>query len=240
MATEEVELAGHIIDSLLLPKVLDLVVEAGVDYRIEAVEVGRTNLDPSRVVLHLTHDDEATIDALCERIAVHGASRVGNDDAEVVVADLDGVLPAGFHSTTNLATEVRIDGHWVPVANPEMDCGLVVTLERDDGRPVVRTVPMHRVQAGDRIVVGHDGVRVHAPERDRHLRSFEFMNSEVSSEKPKALLVAHGYAFPRTHNLAALHDLCMQAELPVRMEANQLERLNAYAVQVLILVITPR
>ena len=29
MATEEVELAGHIIDSLLLPKVLDLVVEAG-------------------------------------------------------------------------------------------------------------------------------------------------------------------------------------------------------------------
>ena len=191
MATEEVELAGHIIDSLLLPKVLDLVVEAGVDYEIEAVEVGRTNLDPSRVVLHLTHDDEAVIDALCERIAVHGASRVSEGDAEVVVADLAGVLPVGFHSTTNLATDVRIDGHWVTVTNPEMDCGLVITDEVDDqGRPVVRTVPMHRVELGDRIVVGHAGVRVHAPERDRHLRAFEFMNSEVSSEKPKALLVA--------------------------------------------------
>lgn len=191
MATETVELTGHIIDSLLLPKVLDLVVEAGVDYRIETVEVGRTNLDPSRVVLHLTHADEAQIDALCERIAVHGASRVSDRDAELVAADRAGVLPAGFHSTTNLATDVRVGGRWVPVANPEMDCGLVVTDERDEeGRPVVRTIPMHRVQAGDSIVVGHEGVRVHAPERDRSLRSFEFMNSEVSSEKPKALLVA--------------------------------------------------
>ena len=36
------------------------------------------------------------------------------------------MLPAGFYSTTNLPSEVRLDGHWVPVANPEMDCGLVV------------------------------------------------------------------------------------------------------------------
>lgn len=191
MATEEVELAGHIIDSLLLPKVLDLLVDAGVDYRIDDVEIGRTNLDPSRVRLHLRHDDEDHLAAVCERIAVHGASRLGDHDAELVAADQDGVLPAGFHATTNLATEVRIDGRWVPVANPEMDCGLVVTDERDDrGRPVVRTVPMHRVRVGDRIVVGHRGVRVHAPERDREVRAFEFMNSEVSSEKPKALLVA--------------------------------------------------
>ena len=33
-------------------------------------------------------------------------------------------------------------------------------------------------------------MRVHAPEKPRGTGSFEFMNSEVSSEKPKALLVA--------------------------------------------------
>jgi lysine-ketoglutarate reductase/saccharopine dehydrogenase-like protein (TIGR00300 family) len=75
-----------------------------------------------------------------------------------------------------------------------MDCGLVVLPgeERGDDAgdgPTVRTVPMHRVRSGDRIVVGHGGVRVHPVERDRELRSFEFMNSDVSSEKPKALLV---------------------------------------------------
>jgi lysine-ketoglutarate reductase/saccharopine dehydrogenase-like protein (TIGR00300 family) len=187
MATETVEVAGHIVDSLILPKILDLIVDAGVDYRITTVDIGRTNLDPSRAVIELEHDDESVIDALCERLEVHGASRVSDADAEIVVADQDGVLPAGFHSTTNLATDVRIGGRWVPVANPEMDCGLVVAGE--EGSPTVRTVPMHRVNRGDRVVVGHAGVRVHPVERDRETRSFEFMNSDVSSEKPKALLV---------------------------------------------------
>jgi lysine-ketoglutarate reductase/saccharopine dehydrogenase-like protein (TIGR00300 family) len=80
-------------------------------------------------------------------------------------------------------TDVRVDGRWRVVENPEMDCGIVIT---DDA---VRTVPMHRVRVGDRIVVGSDGVRVHAPSRTRDQRNFEFMNSDVSSEKPKALLV---------------------------------------------------
>ena len=49
---------------------------------------------------------------------------------------------------------------------------------------------MHRVRAGDQVVVGSDGVRVHAPADARDTQVFEFMASEVSSEKPKALLVA--------------------------------------------------
>src|SRR5205814_5035078 len=100
-----------------------------------------------------------------------------------VACDRDGVLPPGFYSTTNLATDVRIDGHWRSVENPKMDCGIVVT------DTAVRTLAMHGVRAGDRIVVGLHGVRVHAPTRDRDMRNFEFMNSDVSSEKPKALLV---------------------------------------------------
>ena len=40
--------------------------------------------------------------------------------------ELDGVFPEDFYSTTNLDTEVRIGGRWLRVANPEMDCGLVV------------------------------------------------------------------------------------------------------------------
>ena len=73
------------------------------------------------------------------------------------------MLPAGFYSTTNLPTEVRLDGHWVPVANPEMDCGLVVGRRRHRSGPC----PMHRVRVGDRVVVGNQGVRVQAPEPAR-------------------------------------------------------------------------
>ena len=187
MPSETIEVAGHIVDSLILPKVLDLLVEAGADYRLEEVEIGRTNLDTSRARIHVSHDDQAALDALVEKLAVHGASPVSHDDAELVAADLDGVLPAGFHSTTNLDTDVRIGGRWVAVENPEMDCGLVVV--DPTGTPSVRTVPMHRIRVGDLVVVGLGGVRVHPPDRPQGMNRFEFMDSDVSSEKPKALLV---------------------------------------------------
>ncbi|MGH9116795.1 MAG: TIGR00300 family protein [Acidimicrobiales bacterium] len=190
MATETVVLDGHIVDSLILPKVLDLILEAGADYRIDDVVIGKTNLDTSRAVIEVTHPDDDTLGSLLDQLQVHGANRQGLGDAAVVRADQDGVLPAGFYSTTNLATEVRIDGHWHEVENPEMDCGLVVIGPECDAGLRVRTRPMHQVRAGDVIVVGHDGVRVRAPERPRDSRSFEFMNSDVSSEKPKALLLA--------------------------------------------------
>ncbi|HEV3226682.1 MAG TPA: TIGR00300 family protein [Acidimicrobiales bacterium] len=183
MPTEIVELEGHIVDSLLLAKVLDLILDAGADYTIAEFELGKTNVDPSRTRIEISASDDTTLDALLEQLQVHGANRIDLGDARLLATDRDGVLPVGFYSTTNLDTEVRIAGHWRAVENPEMDCGLVVT---DDA---IRTIAMHRVKAGDQIVVGFDGVRVRAPSHSRDVRNFEFMNSDVSSEKPKALLI---------------------------------------------------
>ncbi|MGH9063976.1 MAG: TIGR00300 family protein [Acidimicrobiales bacterium] len=188
METEVVEVDGHIIDSLILAKVLDLILAAGCDYQVLDVDIGKSNRDVSRARVQVTAPDEATLASLVVELQAHGANRVGQGDAEVAVADRDGVLPAGFYSTTNLPTWVRLRGHWVAVANPEMDCGLVVG--DGDGVPSVRTVPMHRVRVGDRVVVGSEGVRVEALQRRREGAHFEFMNSEVSSEKPKGLVVS--------------------------------------------------
>jgi lysine-ketoglutarate reductase/saccharopine dehydrogenase-like protein (TIGR00300 family) len=184
MPTETLEVEGHIIDSLILAKILDTILAAGADYQILDVTIGRTNTDPSRALLQVDAVDADALEALVETLQVHGANRVGHRDAALVEAEVDGVLPDGFYSTTNLPTEVRVGGRWLPVVNPEMDCGLVVAGD------LVRTVPMHRVTRGDLVVVGGDGVRVQAPTRVDRLNTFEFMNSEVSSEKPKALLVA--------------------------------------------------
>jgi lysine-ketoglutarate reductase/saccharopine dehydrogenase-like protein (TIGR00300 family) len=183
-ATEVVELEGHIIDSLTLAKVMDVILASGAEYQLLDVDIGRTNTDPSRARLEVTAEDEVALATLLVELQVHGANPMGGGDAELVAADRDGVLPAGFYSTTNLATRVRVDGRWVDVTNPEMDCSIVV-----EGASA-RTAPMHRVRAGDHVVVGLDGVRVTAPERPRGASAFEFMTSEVSSEKPKALLVA--------------------------------------------------
>lgn len=185
MPSEVVEVEGHIIDSLILAKILDVILDKGADYRLLDFDIGRTNLDASRARFEVSADDDDLLAALLAELHVHGANRVDTGDAVTVPADTDGVLPAGFYSTTNLATEVRLQGRWVAVDNPEMDCGLVVL---PDGR--ARTIPMHRVRVGDAIVVGADGVRVRPMSRPRGPSPFEFMNSDVSSEKPKELLVS--------------------------------------------------
>jgi lysine-ketoglutarate reductase/saccharopine dehydrogenase-like protein (TIGR00300 family) len=182
VVTETVEVSGHIVDSLILAKVLDAILDAGCDYEISDFEIGKTSLDPSLARLAVTGPADV-VEQLLDDLQVHGANRVQDNDAHLVAADRDGVLPAGFYSTTNLATDVRVDGVWLSVENPEMDCALVVR----DGH--ARTVPMHRVVAGDPVAVGSDGVRVYTPSRPRDTHVFEFMDSEVSSEKPKALLV---------------------------------------------------
>lgn len=184
MPSEVLEVHGHIIDSLILAKVLDVIVESGADYRMLDIEVGKTVTDPSRARLEVSAGDEDTLEALIIELQAHGANRVDVGDAELVAADRDGVLPPDFYSTTNLPTSVRVDGKWLDVENPEMDCALVVNAGR------ARTVPMHRIRIGDPVVVGHDGIRVFALERPRGASPFEFMASDVSSEKPKALLVA--------------------------------------------------
>ncbi len=185
MAAELLEVEGHIIDSLILAKILDVILDAGADYRIVEFTVGKTNVDTSRMQLEVTADDEEALALLITELQVHGANRVAHSDASVAVVSLDGVLPEGFYSTTNLATQVRLGGRWIDVENPEMDCGLLVL---PDGR--VRTCPMHRVRVGDQVVVSEQGVKVQALARPRGPSPFEFMSSEVSSEKPKGLLVA--------------------------------------------------
>jgi lysine-ketoglutarate reductase/saccharopine dehydrogenase-like protein (TIGR00300 family) len=197
-ASEVVRLDGHVVDSLLLAKVLDAIVDAGAEYRIVELDVGTTSVDPSHVRLEVTASDEEGLDALLADLQVHGVNRVDASDAEVAEADMDGVLPEGFYSTTNLPTSVRIGGRWVQSGRPEMDCALVVDpagsgtggsggVSPDRGS--ARVVPMHRVRAGDFVVVGWKGVRVETPGREADAQGFGFMTSEVSSEKPKALSV---------------------------------------------------
>src|SRR5258708_37627595 len=119
------------------------------------VEMGWAEAEQRHGRLEITAAEEAALDALLAELQVHGVSRVEVADASTSATDRDGVFPSGFYSTTNLPTEVRLAGSWHEVDNPEMDCGLVVEA---DGR--VRTVPVHRVRAGDEVVVGHLGVRV--------------------------------------------------------------------------------
>ena len=121
------------------------------------------------------------------RLQTRGVNQVDPGQAETATCEQDGVFPDHFYSTTNLATRVRLEGHWVPVQNPEMDCGLVAEGTGDALR--VFTLPMADVKAGMQVLVGASGIRVDVPPLTRAEGSFGFMESDVSSEKPQAVLV---------------------------------------------------
>jgi lysine-ketoglutarate reductase/saccharopine dehydrogenase-like protein (TIGR00300 family) len=183
-ATEVVELRGHIIDSVILPRVLDEVVEAGADYTIAEFEIGKSHDDPSFARIEL-RAERGLLDRLLVRLADLGATQPDTGDAELIPTDADGVFPENFYSTTNLPTQVRVNGSWIDVEHPEMDCAIVVS----GGR--AQTVAMSDARTGDTIVCGHAGIKVAPLERPRSGSGqvFSFMSSEVSSEKPQGLMV---------------------------------------------------
>ncbi|WP_442485494.1 ornithine cyclodeaminase [Aeoliella sp. SH292] len=182
---EEVELRGHIIDSLLLPKVLDTITTRGGTFEIRQIAIGTGRHDPSHAVLGVYADTQELLDEILAQISDHGAVPTAGQDCRLVEADIDGALPEGFYSSTNQRTELRIAGHWTPVDDQEMDCGVV--LDTQTGRP--RCIPMTDVRRGMQVVVGHAGVRVFPLERQDAGHAFSFMNSSVSTEKPKRVVV---------------------------------------------------
>ena len=184
-----VTVTGHLMDTGILARVLDDVLEYGGDYRIERLDLGRQHEDESRALVEISADEAERLERILMRVQVHGANAVDPGTATTRPAPADGVFPDDFYSTTNLETLVRLDRTWVRVERPEMDCGLVVSTGED--APVVRTVPVSDVRAGDAVVCGAAGVRVELPpQAPRGAEDdFGFMSSSVSSEKPQALLV---------------------------------------------------
>jgi len=183
---EDVCVEGHLIDSGIVSAIMDDIISLGGEFETLSFDVGRTNEDPSRAVLRVRGHSGEHLGGLLTAIQEHGAVPLDPADVELAPAPLDGVFPEGFYSTTNLETAVRLDGRWLPVEGTEMDLG--VRVDPKPGR--AWTVPMADVRAGELYVVGHLGLRVRPQERPREKQTFEFMNSAVSSEKPKAQVVA--------------------------------------------------
>ncbi|HVX63277.1 MAG TPA: TIGR00300 family protein [Pirellulales bacterium] len=183
---EEVELRGHIIDSLILPKILDIVTSRGGAFRIKRITVGQARTDPSYALLEVAAAAEQQLQDILSQIADHGAVSTASQDCRLVAADIAGAFPEGFYSTTNQRTEVRLGGQWIPVEDQEMDCGVLV----DQEARIARAVAMSDVRVGDLFIVGHAGVRVFPEQRSTEGRQmFEFMGSNVSTEKPKGLAI---------------------------------------------------
>ncbi len=188
MLSEKLTLHGDLLDQKRLAQVLDELDELGVVTRLRRFRVGERATDPSLAELTIQAEDRELLVDACRRAGQLGAT-FDETEAELAAADVDGVLPEGFHSTTNFPTYVLHDGTAIPVEAIEMDCGIRVW--NDSGTWRAETCPMHKARVGEMFVVGYAGVRVELDdEPDVEGLDFEFMSNEVSTERPKRRMIA--------------------------------------------------
>ncbi|HEY4383421.1 MAG TPA: TIGR00300 family protein [Ktedonobacteraceae bacterium] len=182
---EVVELSGHIIDSWSLPRAWDIIMDRGGNFAVEEMRVGVSKTETSYCRLKIEAPDYEVLERILSEIQQLGAVLTHADNVHTTTVEQQGVLPSKFYSTTNLPTQVRLNGHWVQVEDIEMDVAIVV--DKQQGRAFCR--PMHEVRIGDQVVIGHEGIRVQPFERNRERETFAFMQSDVSSEKVKVLAI---------------------------------------------------
>jgi lysine-ketoglutarate reductase/saccharopine dehydrogenase-like protein (TIGR00300 family) len=179
-------LEGHIIDSLMLPSIMDMVMDEGGNFTVEELRVGQHKTDTSFCRLQVAADSPEQLDRIVRKAKELGAAVA--DDHPVALAEIprDGVYPENFYSSSNLATLVLLpDKGWVTVERQEMDCAIAV----DESAGRAWCLPFSQARKGMKVIVGHSGIRLLPLERSRQVEIFGFMTSEVSIEKPKKLLI---------------------------------------------------
>ncbi len=184
MHREEIELRGHIIDSMILPKIFDVIMNMGGEFEILEFEIGKRRELPSYAKLLVMAEKREVLEDILEEVQKLGATLTEEKEVNLSPVEKDGVAPDNFYSTTNHKTYIRLNKKWIYVKNPEMDCVIVVKGEEAE------TKPINELKKGEMVVTGFDGIRIEPPERPRgNLGPFEFMNSDVSIEKPKGTLI---------------------------------------------------
>jgi lysine-ketoglutarate reductase/saccharopine dehydrogenase-like protein (TIGR00300 family) len=183
--TARLVLTGHIIDSMILPQVMDMVMDLGGNFTIDELKVGQHKTDTSLCRMEVVAGSAEQLDRIVRQARALGATAEAEQPARTDRVSRDGVFPEGFYSTSNLPTEVLVDSRWVRVEKIEMDCAIAVD------RSAARTwcIVFQDAKPGMEVVIGHQGVRVTPQERSRHTEIFSFMGSEVSAEKPKKVLI---------------------------------------------------
>ena len=176
---EEIEMKGHLIDSSILTRIFDVIMDLGGEFDVLDIDVGKKKLDPSFARLAIHAKSQKQLDRILEAAYRYGAVSPKQKEIVLRAASKDMVMPESFYSTTNNRTRVFYRNRWIDVDNMMMDKCIVVKGNR------ASCVPIRDVRRGDRIIVGDTGVNVIPLERPREgVNIFEFMGNNSSSERP--------------------------------------------------------
>jgi lysine-ketoglutarate reductase/saccharopine dehydrogenase-like protein (TIGR00300 family) len=181
MHQEVVEAEGHLIDSHVMERIFDTVVEFNGRFEVEQFRIGKTNAEGSYLRLKVETPELADMQRLMGQLVGLGCTPVETGDAELATVDRDCCAPEDFYSTTNHRTLVRHNGEWLEVQNQRMDAMIVVSNGVSGESAFCRR--LRDLKKGDRVVVGMSGIRVVPESKERDRLAFAFMSNGISSER---------------------------------------------------------
>ena len=177
--SREIEVQGHLIDSLILTKIFDGVMDLGGEFEVKKIQIGNKKKDESYAKLRIIGNNQKHLDNILQLVYREGATAKIQKEIALKPAPKNYVMPDNFYSTTNNHTQIFLKGKWVQVDNMMMDKCIILKGNK------AKCIPILDVKKGDRIVVGEEGVRVTPPKRPREgMNVFQFMGGSSSSERP--------------------------------------------------------
>lgn len=175
------EVRGHLIDSMILTRIFDKIMDLGGDFNVLEFNIGKRKNELSYARLMVHGKNKKHLDQLLATLYIEGAQPVVIEEVLVKPAPEDMVMPSDFYSTTNNSTQIYYSNEWIDVRNMMMDKCIAIDIK-------LRTAEckmIREVRKGDMIVVGERGVKVLPEERPRQgIDIFQFMSSSSSSERP--------------------------------------------------------
>ena len=182
----EVEVEGHLIDSMILTKIFDKIMDLNGEFKVLGFNIGKGKTDYSYARLMVMGSSQKHLQSILKDLYLLGAVSKEEREVKVEPSTNDMVLPDNFHSTTNNPTFIYLGGDWIEVKNLMMDKVIVV----DEFKKEAFCKAIRDVKKGDLIVTSEVGIKIKPPERPREgVGVFEFMSSNVSSEKPSNSII---------------------------------------------------
>ncbi len=177
--SQVIEVRGHLIDSLILTKIFDEIMDVKGEFEVQEISIGKKKNDQSYARLLVQGKNQKHLDKILELVYREGATAKSQKVVLLKSASKNMLMPVNFYSTTNNNTQIFYKNRWLNVDNMMMDKCIVVK-----GNKAI-CVPIREIKKGDKIVVGEEGVKITPPERPREgMNVFEFMGSSSSSERP--------------------------------------------------------
>ena len=178
---QSIEIKGHLIDSMILTRIFDKIMDLKGDFNVLEFQVGKKKDELSYARLLISGNDKKHLDQLLASIYIEGAQPTKIDGVILKSAPNDMVMPIDFYSTTNNATQIFLNNKWIDVHNMMMDKCIVVDIRNNNAE----CRKIRDIRKGDSIVTGEKGVRILPEERPREgVDIFQFMSSSSSSERP--------------------------------------------------------